>query len=96
MDIVYVVIIHEDSLDELDTKVYVHRTTVGLYERLCDYIQKLKNYQWDCDMPRRPTIDEVNTQLRSTTEAVTLYKIGEFANDRFTIEFTAQRHILGD
>jgi hypothetical protein len=96
MEIVYVVLIHEDSVDELNTKTYVHRTTYGVYKRLCDYIQQLSNYDWECDMPRRPTYDEINTLQEATSDTVTLYKIGDFEKDRFAIEFTVQKLRLDD
>ena len=96
MNIVYVATIHEDSVDDLDTKVYVHRTLEGLYQRLFDYIIQLKTYQWECAMPHCPSLDDVKKLLSVTNQAVTLYKLGDFSDHRFTIEFTAQRHRLGD
>ena len=96
MDIVYVATIHEDSIDDLNTKVYVHRTLDGLYQRLCDYIIELKTYQWECAMPHCPTLDDVRILLLAENKAVALYKLGDFSDHRFTIEFTAQRHRLGD
>ena len=94
---VYVVIIHEDSVDSLKSSTFVHLTLEGAHKNLTDYVGHLNTFEWSTETPRLPpSFQEFKAKLHLKKDPVHIYKHGDYTTDRFTIEVVVQRVVVNE
>jgi hypothetical protein len=94
MTYVFIVQIKEDTIDELSETLHVFESLIGVFNFLRTKVDVWKQYDWETvDVPKIPTLDYITTELSSNNTA-TLYTFGNYAVDRYIIEFIVHKRII--
>jgi len=92
MAYVFVVQIKEDTIDECTEYLHVFCTLTGVHNFLHDKVNLWKNYFEN--LPEVPTLESLHL-LFANNETATLYTFGDYAVDRYTIDFVVHKKVLG-